>query len=56
MRGPVFRRAAASTPARPQRLDQNQEGVAGGSFSIFFLDDGTSFDFGPPAGSVLTLD
>lgn len=41
---------------RDQRFGQNQEGTSGASYSIFFLDDGTSFDFGPPFGSVQSLD
>ncbi len=44
-----------SFSVRGQNFDQNRGTEAGQSFSIFFLDDGSSFDFGPPAGSVQTL-
>lgn len=42
---------------RDQSFDQNQGlGDAGTSFSVFLLDQGVSFSFGPPGGSVVTLD
>jgi hypothetical protein len=41
---------------RDQRFAQNEEGAEGSSYSIFFLDDGSSFEFGPPFGSVQNLD
>jgi hypothetical protein len=41
---------------RDQRFAQNEEGAQGRSFSIAFLDDGSGFDFGPPLGSVQSLD
>lgn len=41
---------------RSQDFDQNQDIAAGLGFSSFFLDDGTSFDWGPPGGSIQTLD
>jgi outer membrane receptor protein involved in Fe transport len=47
---------ASSLGYRDQRFAQNQEGTEGGTYGIFFLDDGSSFDFGPPLGSVQSLD
>ncbi len=46
----------SSFEARAQNFEQNQGLTLGTSFSILFLDDFRSFDFGPPAGSVQTLD
>jgi len=46
----------SSFAVRAQNFEQNQGLTLGTSFSIFFLDDGTSFDFGPPPGSVQALD
>ncbi len=40
---------------RAQNFGQNQNQALGQSFSIFFLDDGSTFDFGPPVGSIQTL-
>ncbi|MFI5174449.1 MAG: TonB-dependent receptor domain-containing protein [Terriglobia bacterium] len=41
---------------RNQNFKQNVGGNSGGiSLSALFLDDGTSYDFGPPIGSVQTL-
>ncbi|HZQ21882.1 MAG TPA: TonB-dependent receptor [Terriglobales bacterium] len=45
----------SSFSVRGQNFDQNRGTRTGQSFSVFFLDDGSSFDFGPPAGSVQTL-
>jgi outer membrane receptor protein involved in Fe transport len=41
---------------RAQTFNQNQGSTLGAGYSIFFLDDGTSFDFGPPGGSVQNLE
>lgn len=42
---------------RDQSFGQNQEGGQGGvEFGIAFLDEGSWFSFGPPLGSVQTLD
>lgn len=46
----------SSFGVRAQNFEQNQHLALGTSFSIFFLDDGSAFDFGPPLGSVQTLD
>lgn len=40
---------------RGQNFGQNQQAALDRSYSISFLDDGSSFDFGPPIGSVQTL-
>jgi hypothetical protein len=40
---------------RNQVFDQNQGGSSGISMSVLFLDDGTTYDWGPPIGSVQTL-
>jgi Carboxypeptidase regulatory-like domain/TonB dependent receptor-like, beta-barrel len=40
---------------RAQNFGQNQNEAIGQSYSIFFLDDGSTFDFGPPIGSIQTL-
>jgi hypothetical protein len=45
----------SSFSVRGQNFEQNRDTALGESFHILFLDDGTSFDFGPPAGSVQTL-
>jgi hypothetical protein len=46
----------SSFGVRSQSFGQNLGLTQGTSFSIFFLDDGSSFDFGPTAGSVQSLD
>ncbi len=46
----------SSFGVRAQNFEQNQHLALGTSYSIFFLDDGSSFAFGPPIGSVQTLD
>ena len=46
----------SSFGVRAQNFEQNQGLALGTGFSISFLDDGSTFDFGPPAGSVQTLD
>jgi outer membrane receptor protein involved in Fe transport len=46
----------SSLAYRDQRFGQNQEGAQGRSYSVFLADEGKSFDFGPPAGSVQTLE
>lgn len=46
----------SSFGVRSQNFEQNQNLTLGTSYSIFFLDDSSSFDFGPPLGSVQTLD
>jgi len=46
----------SSFNARAQNFDQNQGLTLGTSYEVFFLDDGTSFDYGPPPGSIETLD
>lgn len=46
----------SSFAARAQTFGQNQGLTLGTGYEIFFLDDGTSFDFGPPPGSIQTLD
>ncbi len=45
----------SSFSVRGQNFDQNTHAAVGGSFSVFFIDGGGSFDFGPPVGSVQTL-
>ncbi|MGH9600992.1 MAG: TonB-dependent receptor [Terriglobales bacterium] len=44
-----------SLGVRSQDFDQNQEAAAGLGGSVFFLDDGSAYDFGPPPGSGQTL-
>jgi len=39
-----------------QSLDSNTDRGESRSYSVLFLEDGRSFDFGPPLGSVRTLD
>jgi hypothetical protein len=46
----------SSFGVRAQSFGQNLGLTQGTSFSIFFLDDGSSFDFGPTAGSIQSLD
>jgi outer membrane receptor protein involved in Fe transport len=46
----------SSFSVRAQNFGQNHNLALGQSYSIFFLDDGSAFDFGPPTGSVQTLD
>jgi hypothetical protein len=46
----------SSFGVRSQNFEQNQGTAVGLAYSIFFLDDGTAFDFGPPLGSVQDLD
>jgi len=41
---------------RDQRFAQNQQGTQGFSYSLSFVDGGSGFDFGPPIGSVQSLD
>lgn len=42
---------------RDQRFSQNEDGTDGGtSYSISFVDGGSGFTFGPPLGSVQSLD
>ncbi len=46
----------SSFEVRAQDFGQNQNLAQATSYNIFFLDDGSSFDFGPTIGSVQTLD
>ncbi len=46
----------SSFGVRSQNFEQNLGLTQSTSFSIFFLDDGSTFDFGPTAGSVQSLD
>jgi len=47
----------SSVGYRDQRFSQNEEGTDdGASYSISFLDGGSGFSFGPPLGSVQSLD
>ena len=46
----------SSFGVRTQDFSQNQNQTGSGSFSVIFLDNGRSFDFGPPLGSVQTLE
>ncbi|MGB0035715.1 MAG: TonB-dependent receptor [Candidatus Acidiferrales bacterium] len=45
----------SSFNARAQNFDQNQGLTLGLGYEVFFVDDATSFDFGPPPGSVQSL-
>jgi len=45
----------SSFSVRGQNFGQNTHTEGTGSFSVFFVDGGGSFDFGPPSGSVQTL-
>jgi len=46
----------SSFAARSQAYGQNQGTALGTGYEILFLDDGTSFNFGPPPGSIQSLD
>jgi hypothetical protein len=46
----------SSFGVRDQAFSQNQGQGFGLSLGVLFLDDGTSYDWGPPIGSVQTLD
>jgi hypothetical protein len=46
----------SSFSVRAQNFEQNQGTALGNGYEILFLDDGTSFDFGPPPGSIQALD
>ncbi len=46
----------SSFDARAQTFGQNQGLTLGTGYEVLFLDDGTSFDFGPPPGSIQSLD
>jgi hypothetical protein len=41
---------------RDQRFEQNQGGAYGNGYTLYPLDDAATFSFGPPPGSVQTLD
>ena len=45
----------SSFGARAQDFGQNQGLALGTGYEILFLDDGSSFDFGPPPGSIQSL-
>jgi hypothetical protein len=46
----------SSFNVRAQNFGQNQGLTLGTSYEVFFIDDGSSFDFGPEPGSIQKLD